>query len=84
MKAMTLDIREPWFYQSGNVFLGSDRRLRFKIQPEVDTLLVYTWFNGLCFEKGDAGDPAVFPLSAQGLEQIRAYLMEQSAAQAAN
>ena len=40
MKAMTLDIREPWFYQSGNVFLGSDRRLRFKIQPEGDTLLV--------------------------------------------
>ncbi len=82
MNFMTLDIREPWYYQSGNVFLGSHRRLRFKIQPDGDKLLVYTWFNGLCFEKGDVGEPAAFPLNAQGLEEIRAYLVEQSSAHA--
>lgn len=73
-----LDIREPWYYQSGNVFLGSERGLRFKIQPEEEELTVYTWRNGLCFELGDVGEPVSFPLNAAGLEQVRAYLTEQA------
>ena len=78
--AVQFDIREPWYYQSGNIFLGSAGALRFKIQPEGETLQVYTWFNGLCFDKGDVGEPVAFPLSDEGLEQVRADLQEQAAA----
>lgn len=75
---MKIDIREIWFYKSGNSFLGNIGCLRFKIAPAGEEFQVFTWTEDVCFEKADHGEPAVFPLSEDGLSQVKDYLAKQS------
>lgn len=76
----TLDIEKFWFYKSGNPFTGSAGKLRFKIQPKDDSLLLYTWSSDLCFELAEHGEPVAYSLSEEGLEQVRTALTEQAKA----
>ncbi len=69
-----LDLRHIGFYQYGNVFTGSLGKYRFRVAPEGEMLHVFVWTGEKCFELSDAGQPADFPLSEEGLEQVRAYL----------
>ena len=73
-----LDIEKFWFYKSGNPFTGSAGKLRFLIKPQEEALLLYTWTTDLCFEKAEHGEPESYPLSEEGLEQIRAVLTEKA------
>jgi len=71
MSAM-LEISRVGYYRSGNPFTGSHGSLRYRIEPEEDTLHVYTWTQDLCFDLAD------FPLSEEGLEQIRQFIDDKS------
>ena len=73
----TFDIRHIGFYQNKNPFYGSQGKLRYKITPQDDQLLVWVWFEDVCFECAQPGDPKAFPLSEEGLEQVKTYLGEQ-------
>ena len=75
---MKIDIREIWFYKSGNSFLGNVGKLRFKIAPAGEDFQVFTWKEDRCFEKADHGEPTIFPLSEGGLSQIKDYLEKQA------
>lgn len=66
-----LEISRVGYYRSGNPFTGSHGPLRYRIEPEEDTLHVYTWTQDLCFDLADHGEAQDFPLSEEGLEQIR-------------
>ena len=76
--AMKVDIREIWFYKSGNSFLGNTGKLRFKIAPSGEKFQVFTWTEDVCFEKADHGEPTIFPLSEDGLSLIKEYLEKQA------
>lgn len=52
--------------------------LRYRIEPEEDTLHVYTWTQDLCFDLADHGEAQDFPLSEEGLEQIRQFIDDKS------
>lgn len=73
-------LRHISFFQNHNEFTGSQGSLRYRILPEEEVLHVWTWYRDVCFAKAEAGDPTDFPLTAQGLDEVRAYLEKQYAA----
>ena len=77
MSAM-LEISRVGYYRSGNPFTGSHGSLRYRIEPEEDTLHVYTWTQDLCFDLADHGEAQDFPLSEEGLEQIQQFIDDKS------
>ena len=79
MKAMTLDIREPWFYQSGNVFLGSDRRLRYQIVPGEDILTAEAWEGPWSYQLSQVEERKEFPLDEAGLQALGEWITKWSA-----
>lgn len=80
MAAGKLDIRHLDFYTNGNEFTGNRGGLRFKIQPADGVFRVWTWTKDVCFELAQPEDPAEFPLTSEGLEQVEAHIMEKYAA----
>lgn len=71
------------YFEFGNVFSGSLRELRWRIEPrpkaDPPVLHIWKWNNTLCFEKREEGCPeADFPLTPQGLEELKGWLGEQA------
>ena len=72
-----------------NVFTGSYGMLRFKIKPnvvmatakEVDfeqsSIFVEYWHGLFCYEKSTMEGEKTFPMTEEGREAIRDWLMEQ-------
>ena len=75
-------------FANNNVFTGSSGSLRFKASPvlafqenkEVDfassTIKVEFWHGLFCYEKSQMEGEQSFPLSEEGLQQMRAWLLE--------
>ncbi len=73
-------------FENNNVFTGSLGRLRFKITPrvvmatpkevnmEASSLCAEYWYGPLCYEKSVIEGEKVFPMSAQGREDMLAWL----------
>lgn len=72
-----LEISRVGYYRSGNR-LPFTRFPALRIEPEEDTLHVYTWTQDLCFDLADHGEAQDFPLSEEGLEQIRQFIDDKS------
>ena len=76
-------------FANNNVFTGSFGPLRFKATPvlnflpnkEVDhensTIYVEYWHGLFCYEKSEMEGEESFPLTEEGLQQMRAFLLQQ-------
>ena len=65
------------FFSNKNAYTGSAGRLRYLIKPAEEALEVQIWNQDVCFALAQILESASFPLSPEGLEEIRAWLTEQ-------
>lgn len=76
-------------FENGNVFTGSRGALRYKITPNVvmlrpkevnfdqSSLRAESWHGEYCYENSDIEREKVFPMSSEGLDTLRSWLLEQ-------
>ncbi len=74
------------FWENGNSWYGSKGLARFFIRPlapepegGAPALEVQLWRGPLAMEHSEILDRAQFPVSQQGIEQVRAWLEERAA-----
>ena len=62
----------------GNVWTGSRKNARWKIVPEGGQMNVEVWPGPLCYECSTVTNTAQFPISEEGIEQLRQWLFDRS------
>lgn len=62
----------------GNVWTGSRKNARWRIVPADGVMAVEVWPGPLCYECSTVSHTAQFPISEQGIEQLRVWLFERS------
>ena len=68
------------FLEYGHVWTGSLGPRRFRIVPGEGSMRAEFWTGELCYELSQVQAQADFPVSGEGLEQLRAWLEAQCAA----
>lgn len=68
------DLRNFFYYQSGNVFTGSLGSFSYKIVPKDKELKVMTWHGMLCSELAQIEHEADFPLTQDGFDNMVKWL----------
>ena len=75
-------------FENNNVFTGSLGGLRFKVTPaivmktpkevdmEASSMRCEYWHGQYCYEKSEIEGEQVFPLSEEGKENMRTWLLE--------
>lgn len=86
MSVQDISLPQLDYFQFGNCHTGSRGAARWRIQPkpkeDPPVFHAWRWENGLCFEKREEDCPeADFPLTPEGLEQLRGWLGEPGPAQ---
>lgn len=75
---MSCDIFIPTLrsFENDNTFSGSCGMLRFFLYPDVKgkTVLAKLWHGILCIEKSEIEEERTFPMTAEGLAELKAYL----------
>lgn len=62
----------------GNVWTGSRKNARWRIVPKDGVMTAEVWPGPLCYECGTVDHTAQFPVSEEGIEQLRGWLFERS------
>ena len=62
----------------GNLWTGSRGNIRWRIVPEDGVMMAEVWPGPLCYECSTVTDTARFPISEDGMAQLRQWLLEQS------
>ena len=62
----------------GNLWTGSRKNARWKILPEDGQMNVEVWPGPLCYECSTVTHTAQFPISEEGIEQLRQWLFDRS------
>lgn len=62
----------------GNLWTGSRKNARWRIVPAEGVMAVEVWPGPLCYERSTVTHTAQFPISEEGIEQLRAWLFERS------
>lgn len=75
-------------FENENIFTGSYGELRFKITPQVvmlpgnkevnfpeSSMKAEYWHGQFCYEKSDIEEERIFPLSPEGREEMRIWLL---------
>ena len=77
-------------FENNNIFTGSWGMLRFKITPNIimatpkevnmeeSSMKAEYWHGLICYEKSEIESTNEFPISEQGREALRAWLMKQT------
>ncbi len=68
------DLRNFYFYQSGNSFTGSLGSFSYKIVPESDKLKAMTWHGMLCSELAEMEHEKEFPFTQEGFDEMIKWL----------
>lgn len=61
-------------FENGNTFSGSCGPLRFFLYPSETVILAKIWHGPFCIEKSTVEQEREFPLRAEGIEALRAWL----------
>lgn len=86
MEKEELDLQKLNFFTEGNTFTGGRTKdwakktmLRYLVRPdrENEKLQAFSWTKDLCFDRAGEKQEAEFPLTEEGLEQIRNWLTDQ-------
>jgi len=62
----------------GNIWTGSRKNARFRIVPADGVMAVEVWPGPLCYECSQVTHTAQFPVSEEGIDQLRSWLMDRS------
>lgn len=62
----------------GNVWTGSRKNARWRIVPADGVMAVEVWPGPMCRECSEVSHTAEFPVSEEGLEQLRGWLFDRS------
>ena len=62
--------------QYGNVWTGSLGSTRWRIVPAEGEMTAELWYGPLCYELSEIAHTARFPIGEEGIEQLRAWLLE--------
>ena len=62
----------------GNVWTGSRKNARWRIEPKDGIMTVEVWPGPMCRECSEVSHTAEFPVSEEGLEQLRGWLFDRS------
>ena len=88
MEALFLPVLHS--FENNNVFTGSYGMLRFKVTPQItmktpkevdmeqSSMRCEFWLGLFSYEKSEMEGEQVFPLSEEGKEQMRLWLLEQA------
>lgn len=60
----------------GNVWTGSRKNARWRIVPADGEMVAEVWPGPLCYECSTVTQTASFPISEEGIEQLRTWLFE--------
>lgn len=61
-------------FQNGNVWTGSDRRLRYRIVPGEDALAADAWEGPWSYSLSQVEEHVEFPLDERGLDALRDWI----------
>jgi len=62
----------------GNIWTGSRKNARWRIVPKEGVMTAEVWPGPLCYESSKVTHTAEFPISEEGIEQLRGWLFERS------
>lgn len=62
----------------GNVWTGSRKNARWRIEPKEGVMTAEVWPGPLCYECSTVTHMAEFPISEEGIEQLRSWLLKRS------
>ena len=62
----------------GNVWTGSRKNARWRIVPADGVMTAEVWRGPLCYECSTVTDTGQFPVSEEGIGQLRAWLFDRS------
>lgn len=65
-------------FQNQNTWTASVGRLRYKVVPGGEALTAEVWEGPWCYELSEVEDQRGFPCSEEGLEALRAWVLEWS------
>lgn len=80
-------------FENNNIFTGSDRKLRFRIAPQVvmsnshdishaeSSILCELWYGPLCYELSEMEKTQTFPMSQEGYDALKTWLEEHASMQ---
>lgn len=72
-----LFLPSPAHWTYGNNWSGSHGSTRFFVTTSSDSMLAEVWNEDVCHELATILDQAEFPVSEEGVEQMRVWLTEQ-------
>lgn len=62
----------------GNIWTGSRKNARWRIVPADGEMAAEVWPGPLCYECSTVTHTASFPISDEGIEQLRVWLFDRS------
>ncbi|MGN1480552.1 hypothetical protein [Porcipelethomonas sp.] len=71
------DLRNFYFYKSGNIFTGSLKNFNYKIIPKDDELTVLVWHGLLCSDLADIEIEKKYPLTEEGFSEMIKWLEDE-------
>lgn len=61
-------------FQNGNAWTASGGRLRYRLVPGEETIAAEVWEGPFCYELSQVEEQRDFPLSEEGLEELRTWI----------
>ena len=65
-------------FQNGNIWTGSDRRLRYRLVPGEEGISAEAWEGPWSYQFSQVEERAEFPLDEAGLASLRAWIVHWS------
>lgn len=71
------DLRNLYYYQSGNIFTGSLNGFNYKIIPDKENITALIWHGNLCSELAEIEQQKEFRLDENGFKDMINWLEEE-------
>ncbi len=75
-KFNNFDIPNLYYFEAGNYFTGSRKKLNFRIDSDGKTMQVFTWHGFLCSDLCEKEETNSFPVTADGHKAMLEWLEE--------
>lgn len=74
---MKFDLCGLSYYESGNVYTGSEGDFCYKVSTREGNLHICLWRGPYCFDKSEIIREQEFPMDEAGFEQLGAWIAQQ-------
>ncbi len=76
------DLRNLYYYQSGNIFTGSLNGFNYKLIPDKENITALIWHGNLCSELAEIEQQKEFKLDENGFKEMINWLEDEYKKQA--